>query len=571
MYCRLSRASDDSTSLQDQEAWGKDWCHQENIGINPNRVFSETISGFIRGSESQPELTKALELVRSDPGITHFLVRDLDRLSRRLSDITAIIDELHYHEITFVTQKAAIKPNSAEGLITVAVMGALAESEVQRTSDRLKRKAQVTRHAGGWNGVPPYGWKYKDRNSEGVKQLYLHPDESKVVRKIVDLYLKGKSVAEVVQSLIAEDIVNRHGKPFSYKAIQRILRHPILAGYQAISPETAQKQKLTTKKGVWVLVEDESGNPIRPHEPLVSDAEWSTISALAAPNPLTKRRRTIRKQLLTGLVYCKECGTKMTSTRAEEYTNYVCHGRASGRNCPGVGISAKSLDKYVLSITAHLCEQPEVKKAEREALEPLLDQRTQESLKAQQELKSDLENKRLDMQAHLKEAPSSAIGVLLERIRDIESRLEEVNDQINKDAMISPEIDISITKDDFLKMDAQHQRDVINSYIEKIEIKKDDGRKGAVKGVFGSQGINLARVDISLRCSKDARTGQGYISQISDQKHRCPDCDKEFGYITNLRHHRRFQHPKKVPCQVCSKEIPEPGLPSHMSTHKRTR
>ena len=50
------------------------------------------------------------------------------------------------------------------------------------------------------------------------------------MRRIVDGRLDGLSVAEIVRELNQQGLTNREGRPFQYRAVASLLRHPLLAG-----------------------------------------------------------------------------------------------------------------------------------------------------------------------------------------------------------------------------------------------------------------------------------------------------------------------------------------------------
>lgn len=110
-----------------------------------DKLYIEKESG---GNQDRPQLQKALKLAKecAEIGIeTSFVVYKLDRLTRKMLHLSAIIEDLTRHNIRLQSLHEQIETNSLTGKFFCLMLGYVAEWELQAISDRTKdglRKAK---------------------------------------------------------------------------------------------------------------------------------------------------------------------------------------------------------------------------------------------------------------------------------------------------------------------------------------------------------------------------------------------------------------------------------------------
>lgn len=569
-YIRRSKdPNEGNSSLVDQRAWIMEECARRGDTLAKKDIFEEVVSAY--RDRHRPQRDR-LEAVLAEGDVRSLYVRDLDRLARRLMDTARIVDVCNRHDVTIYTHDRVFAPRSPDTVLLISVLGGLAETEAATTSKRLKRTAESIRQRGGWNGMAPYGWVLPDqRNESGVKTLVLHPEESKVVRQIVDWRLVGVSVAEITRELGQRGIRNRSGKPFQYRAIASLLRHPVLAGYNSI---TAKAKGRTSGSGpdfrdTREIVFDKDGQPVKSHEPICTPSEWETLRLLMKPQPLKRTRARAGGLPLVGLVYCSVCGSKMTSNRSlGESGAYVCNGKMKGERCPGIAITAGALEQFMRDVVAASLDDPEIREFQAERLRQLSSGRISAELRELHEQSDALRDSIDTLRAQLEHAPAVAVGTLLSRINDEVALKNQIDQRIGEQTDGRPRNIPDLTGAKFLERPEVDQKSVIRAFIRKIVIDPDDGNRGSVKGLFGSQGTNLGRIGFWYLGEGDElepRRGSGYSLMPADGEYQCPECEEPrvFRYKNNLRHHQKYAHPKPVSCPECGETYPLPGLPSH--------
>ncbi|HEM5082425.1 TPA: recombinase family protein [Streptococcus suis] len=110
-----------------------------------DRLYMEKESG---GHQDRPQLQKAIKLAKAcaESGIeTRFVVYKLDRLTRKMLHLSAIISDLTSHQVRLQSIHEQIETDSLTGRFFCLMLGYVAEWELQAISDRTKdglRKAK---------------------------------------------------------------------------------------------------------------------------------------------------------------------------------------------------------------------------------------------------------------------------------------------------------------------------------------------------------------------------------------------------------------------------------------------
>ncbi|WNO81834.1 recombinase family protein [Streptococcus suis] len=110
-----------------------------------DKLYIEKESG---GNQERPQLQKALKLAKecAESGIeTSFVVYKLDRLTRKMLHLSAIISELTSYNICLQSLHEQIETDSLTGKFFCLMLGYVAEWELQAISERTKdglRKAK---------------------------------------------------------------------------------------------------------------------------------------------------------------------------------------------------------------------------------------------------------------------------------------------------------------------------------------------------------------------------------------------------------------------------------------------
>ncbi|MBS7868622.1 resolvase [Streptococcus suis] len=113
-----------------------------------DKLYIEKESG---GNQERPQLQKALKLAKecAESGIeTSFVVYKLDRLTRKMLHLSAIISELTRYNIRLQSIHEQIETDSLTGKFFCLMLGYVAEWELQAISTRTKDGLRKARERG---------------------------------------------------------------------------------------------------------------------------------------------------------------------------------------------------------------------------------------------------------------------------------------------------------------------------------------------------------------------------------------------------------------------------------------
>ncbi|MEW4354767.1 recombinase family protein [Streptococcus pneumoniae] len=166
-------------------------------------LFYEKHSG---SDDDRPQLKKAIELAKelSQQGkqVT-LMIYKLDRLTRKMLTLLAIIEELNQHKITLISLKEKIETDSLTGKLLCMILGYVAEMELENIRMRTKEGLQKAREKGVQLGNKGIG---KDKEAQ---ILSMYQENHLSIRKMAQKL-------EVSTSTIY-NVLNRHQVPLRSK------------------------------------------------------------------------------------------------------------------------------------------------------------------------------------------------------------------------------------------------------------------------------------------------------------------------------------------------------------------
>jgi site-specific DNA recombinase len=138
--------------------------------------------GYSAKDLSRPDIQRLLADVASGP-IDVVLVYKLDRLSRRLRDLTEVLDLLAKHGARFESVTEPFETKTAPGRLMLNVLGGFAQFDREVNGERVILAMEKRFAQGKWNVQPPYGY----RMVEGL--LVVESAEAMLVRRFFTRYL----------------------------------------------------------------------------------------------------------------------------------------------------------------------------------------------------------------------------------------------------------------------------------------------------------------------------------------------------------------------------------------------
>ena len=170
----------------------------------PTFYRDEGVSGTIDIAD-RPDGSRLLADI--DEGkVDAVIVNSLDRLGRKAVYILNFVDRIN-EQVQLVSCKETIDTTTATGKFVLRMFAALAELERDTISERTKAALeQRDRTVGIKGGLPPYGYRYADR------EVLIHGPEAEVVRQVYELRSHGLSLRFIASKV-----------PLSFNAVKNVL------------------------------------------------------------------------------------------------------------------------------------------------------------------------------------------------------------------------------------------------------------------------------------------------------------------------------------------------------------
>lgn len=336
MYLRKSRADMEA----EMHGEGETLLRHEHIlmelaqkmGLSVTSVYREIVSG--ESIESRPEIKKLLAEVEQGK-YAGVLVVDIDRLARGDTvDQGIIARTFKFANTKIITPKKIYDPSSEYDEEYFEFELFMARREYKLIARRIQRGRLASVNDGKYIGsTAPYGY---DRYKLKGKGWSLRPnDEADIVKQIYQMYLSGNGMMAIANTLNDMHIPTRTGNPWRKYTVADILANPVYTGKIRWSyrPYIKQNSSGTAAKRV---VNDNCMLVPGLHEALISEEDFEKAQELRKKNyrPPLKSSLSLQNPL-TGLIYCKLCGNRMTrlgKNARNKYDTIKC----TTRGCPCV-------------------------------------------------------------------------------------------------------------------------------------------------------------------------------------------------------------------------------------------
>lgn len=347
LYIRVSTEAqaEEGFSIQAQSERLEAYC--KAMGWADYELYVD--GGFSGSNLNRPKIQQLIADVEAGK-IETVVVFKLDRLSRSQKDTLFLIEDVFMpNNVSFVSLNESIDTSTPYGRAMIGILSAFAQLERENIYLRTRMGMLERVKQGYWmgGGIIPFGYNY-DRNTG---TLVPHPEEAETVRKMYALYLKGYSAQKIADML-------------------------------DLKYDRLVTQILTRKSNIGIICykgEEYKGL----HEPIITEEVFNLTQIRMRERSQKNRTTTKRFHLLTGLVYCGECGARMRYVKwGTNGYKLRCYSQDSSKqymhkseNCDVDATWADQIEKIVLEDLFNISAN--MKDAERfdgnELINPLLE------------------------------------------------------------------------------------------------------------------------------------------------------------------------------------------------------
>jgi len=356
LYCRVSSDSQrEKQTIETQKRILADYVKAQQWEI-VDWYVDDGITGT--SIEARPEFTRLLREAEEGQFDVVVIV-DIDRLTR--SD-----DPRQRALIEYILRQNGIKvavTNTGELLdfdnpnheLVHTIKTWIAKEDRKRILQRMAEGRKTKALQGKFlNSRPSFGYR-KDDSS----QLIIDESEAKAVREIFRLYTEQSiSMNDIALRLDVQGCLRRNGARWTPGRISQTIKNPIYKGELFVNRE---KGGVPLDPSKWIRIEV---------PPIVTADTWDAAQRRALANKTFAKRRTKKEYLLRGLVYCGECGSKLTAKTylyggRKPYSKYLCYKREHKKRTGGCvlpSLPSKAADAVVWDLVMGLVKDPKVLK-----------------------------------------------------------------------------------------------------------------------------------------------------------------------------------------------------------------
>lgn len=334
LYIRVSTKgqADDGYSLDFQKEKLLAYCKAMDYAVVG--IYSD--NGYTGSNLERPGIQRIIDEAATGK-YEAVLVYKLDRLSRSQKHTMYLLEDVFIpNNISFISLSESFDTGSQWGIAMVGILSVFAQLEREniksRTFDGRKGRAKEGAWHGG--GTEPIGYDYIDG------ELIINKKEAEQVRMVYEYYANGMTIQEIIEKM--DGYKTKHGDWHHPGTVANVLDNPLYTGTVHFDD---------------VLTPDS-------HNAIISTELYEAVSHMRSG--IHKYTKRDSKHLLSGLVYCGNCGARYFVKKNPNKNHfYCCYSRAKVNrlmvkdpNCKNMNWKKEELEKIVLDEIKRLAENP---------------------------------------------------------------------------------------------------------------------------------------------------------------------------------------------------------------------
>jgi len=355
IYGRKSIYTGKGESIENQIDMCKKYIFEKFADVSSENIHIYEDEGFSAKDTNRPNFKRMMRDIKINRP-NFLLCYRLDRISRCVSDFSLLVEELNRINVAFVCIKEEFDTSKPMGKAMMYIASVFAQLERETIAERVKDNMLLLAKKGIWlGGNTPYGYtSFKEKTimpdgkTKAFYELSERAEEVNIVKKIYDKFLKHKNINQVKDFLITCNYKNRNDKYFSNTQIKSILQNPVYCAADFVAYEHFKRLGFdvcfdpTKSQGCGIFSYNKrdyrkDGAPKRKtneiiiasgnHKPIICGKKWIHIQNILTES---SRKRNIKEKtyLLSGIAFCKKCGSKMFAKKRyndPEKFDYICN------------------------------------------------------------------------------------------------------------------------------------------------------------------------------------------------------------------------------------------------------
>ncbi|MDO4648456.1 MAG: recombinase family protein [Eubacteriales bacterium] len=414
IYARKSIVTHKGDSISNQEEYCKEYA-KLHLNLPADYEYDiyedEGKSGYY---SDRPDFQRMIHDVERGK-IRAIVCYKLDRISRRMSDLTAMINFLNKYNCALLISSNNLNTQDSNSKMMIQMLGMIAEFERDILTERITDNLSELAKDGRWmGGIPPTGFttersKYgTGKRKTAFTYLVPIPEEVELVKHIFEVFLSTRRLTTTKNILNKEGYKTKFGYPFRERAVSDIIRNPVYCTADARSYKyffendcniygdkeewdgthgvaaSNRRLELTTEADDSTFLNPNftSSTEMREmsewivavgkHPGLISSKQWLEAQELRDKiYEHYSRPHRATNALLGGLMYCPICNRRLrVITESGRYTHgkprfkYSCPNAVRKGSCTFQAIRGVDFDEYVVKELTRLGQTQAVEVAD---------------------------------------------------------------------------------------------------------------------------------------------------------------------------------------------------------------
>ncbi|MCL2637565.1 MAG: recombinase family protein [Oscillospiraceae bacterium] len=431
----------------------------------------EGISG--KNIKDRLALLRLIEDVKSG-SLKNILVFKIDRLSRKISDLQALVELFYEHNCVINSISENIDTQTPAGRLQLNMLGSFAEFERENIIERVKlgREKKAKEGYSLSSTHASYGY---DRPC-GQKIQTVNDEEAEIVREIFDMYVnQNMTILGITKSLNMRNIPTKENALWDRGSAKDVLTNCNLIG--------KIRYNCNEYDGL--------------HEPIISSELFETAQRLLNKNKkTTSTKKPSENNYFVGILFCNSCDKKLMThhrkirlkNQTEKiYVSYRCGYKSEGR-CDSGDINHKKIEAAFVDFISYISRfsaadkivfnEEERIKTDRSKAIANFNKKLNELFSKSSQIENLFIENRIDFESY-----ENMKRKINKDKKFINSEIEKINASL-EDEMIITESDIILSlRENWELLDDKEKRQFLLLFINKIIVTKEKGKYKRVNEV----------------------------------------------------------------------------------------
>jgi site-specific DNA recombinase len=436
--------------------------------------------GYSAKDMNRPEMKRMMQDME-DKKFEVILVYKLDRLTRSVADLHALLKKFDVHGVKFKSATEIFETTTAMGRFFITLVGAMAEWERGTISERVRFGVeQMVAEGRRPGGVLPYGY---------TQDAQLIPEEAEIIREARELYMSGLGYKSVAMKLNKAGKYRR-GQEWTDATVAYTLENPYYKGVIRIGSKTPEGNYVNSNRDDRVKCIYGQGS----HPTVFTPEEYDETKSFMQRKSNGGYSR-IQDYWFSGVLRCGRCGaamfgkmsTKRSTTKGTVRTPlYICSNKHHKKTCDLPSFRQNHVESLVMEYINKVQADMELLKKESLKIAAEEGKKTKEIDKAKREL-SKIAERREKWQYMFVEGLITKEDIR-KKMDEEDVSEQEVRERIAKNQQSLSGIpkvnELTGLSEMWVNLDDVEKKDIIYTMFKRISINSPETNPKGVKNKF---------------------------------------------------------------------------------------